>query len=130
MQVRSIYVLLALLFLFPITALAQESALTGGSEEPQKEAPAADKNSTVDSNKKKDGEIEDWSDIVELLLNPTPLITALYVVFVIVVLILGCRQEMRRNKERTLALNAWATEKGLNFSPRGRRPDLKLITRF
>jgi hypothetical protein len=52
MQVRIIYVLWALLFLFPITALAQESALTGGSEEPQKETPAADKNSTVDSNKK------------------------------------------------------------------------------
>ena len=50
---RTIYVLWALLFLCPITALAQESALTGGSEEPQKEAPAADKNSTVDSNKKR-----------------------------------------------------------------------------
>jgi hypothetical protein len=117
MQVRTIYVLWALLFLCPITALAQESALTGGSEEPQKEAPAADKNSTVDSNKKKDGEIEDWSDFVELLLNPTPFITAFYVVFVIVVIILGSRQEMRRNKDRNLTWNAWATQNGFEFSP-------------
>jgi len=124
MQVRIIYVLWALLFLFPITALAQESALTGGSEEHQKEAPAAEKNSTVDSNKKKDGEIEDWSDFVELLLNPTPLITAFYVVFVIVVLILATPQQIRRNKEqirrdkdRTQTLNAWATENGFEFSP-------------
>ena len=86
---RTNYVLWALLFLCPITALAQESALTGGSEEPQKEIPAADKNSTVDSNKKQGEKSDDWSDIIELLLNPTPLITALYVVFIIVVLILG-----------------------------------------
>ena len=59
MQVRTIYVLWALLFLCPITALAQESALTGGSEEPQKEAPAADKNSTVDSNKKQGEKSDD-----------------------------------------------------------------------
>jgi len=125
MQVRIIYVLWALLFLFPITALAQESALTGGSEETQKETPSADKNSTVDSNKK-DGEIEDWSDFVELLLNPTPLITALYIVFVIVVLILAARspqqirrnkEQIRRNKDRILTLNAWATENGFEFSP-------------
>ena len=114
---RSIYVLWALLFLFPITALAQESALTGGSEEPQKETPAADKNSTVDSNKKQGEKSDDWSDIVELLLNPTPLITALYIVFFIVVLILGGLQQIRRNKERTLALNTWATENGFEFSP-------------
>ena len=74
--------------------------------------------------KKKDGEIEDWSDFVELLLNPTPLITAFYVVFVIVVLILATPQQIRRNKEqirrdkdRTQTLNAWATENGFEFSP-------------
>lgn len=114
---RTIYVLWALLFLYPITALAQESALTGGSEEPQKETPAADKNSTVDSNKKQGEKSDDWSDIIELLLNPTPLITALYVVFIIVVLILGGLQQIRRNKERTLALNTWATENGFEYLP-------------
>jgi len=127
MQVRTIYVLWALLFLCPITALAQESALTGGSEEPQKETPAADKNSTVDSNKKQGEKSDDWSDIIELLLNPTPLITALYVVFIIVLLILGGLQQIRRNKERTLALNAWATENGFEYLP---TQDDELLTKM
>ena len=66
MQVRIIYVLWTLLFWFPITALAQESALTGGSEETQSEISAADKDSTADSDKKQGEKSDDWSDIIEL----------------------------------------------------------------
>jgi hypothetical protein len=44
-----------------------------------------------------------------------------------VLLILGGLQQIRRNKERTLALNAWATENGFEYLP---TQDDELLTKM
>ena len=96
------YVLLSLLFLFPICSLAQEGALTGGSEDAQKESSAVDKESIADSEKK-----HDWWTLVSIIAT----------IFIIGVILLIVRIVKRREKERTLILNALATEIGLEFLP-------------
>ena len=96
------YVLLALLFLFPIRPVAQEGALTGGSEEAQKESTAVDKESIADSDKKHGG----WT-----------LVGIIVTIFISGVILLIIYIRKRREKERSLILNALATEIGLEFLP-------------
>jgi hypothetical protein len=96
------YVLLSLLFLFPICPLAQEGALTGGAEDAQKESSAVDKESIADSEKKHDR----WA-----------LVGIIATIFIIGVILLIVRIVKRREKERTLILNALAMEIGLDFLP-------------
>ena len=104
------YALLALLFLFPICSLAQEGALTGGSEEAQKESAAVDKESIADSDKKQGGrEQEIWA--------VWALAGIIVAGIIIGVIWLRVRTVKRREKERALILNALATEIGLEFLP-------------
>ena len=104
------YVLLALLFLFPIRPVAQEGALTGGSEEAQKESSAVDKESIADSDKKHgEREQEIWAGWA---------LAGIIVAGIIIgVILLRLRIVKRREKERSLILNALATEIGLEFLP-------------
>ena len=104
------YALLALLFLFPICSLAQEGALTGGSEEAQKEIAAVDKESIADSDKKHgEREQEIWAGWA---------LAGIIVAGIIIgVILLRVRIVKRREKERSLILNALATEIGLEFLP-------------
>ena len=104
------YVLLALLLLFPIRPLAQEGALTGGSEDVQKESSAVDKESIADSDKKHgEREQEIWAGWA---------LAGIIVAGIIIgVILLRVRIVKRREKERSLILNALATEIGLDFLP-------------
>jgi len=104
------YVLLALLLLFPIRPLAQEGALTGGSEDVQKESSAVDKESIADSDKKHgEREQEIWAGWA---------LAGIIVAGIIIgVILLRLRIVKRREKERSLILNALATEIGLDFLP-------------
>jgi len=96
------YVLLVSLFLFPICPLAQEGALTGGSEEVQKESSAIDKESIADSDKKHGG----WTRVGIIV-----------TIFISGVILLIIYIHKRREKKRTLILNALAMEIGLDFLP-------------
>ena len=105
------YVLLALLFLFPIPALTQESVLAGGSEEAMKDSSAVGKESTADPDKKNDGGEQGIGRGAEagIIVASTVFISG------VILLIIYIRK--RREKERTLILNALAMEIGLDFLP-------------
>ena len=103
------YLLLFLLFLLPICSLAQEGALTGGSEETQKENSAINKESTADSSKKHDGGEQETGG--------RALAGIIVAGIIIGVILLIVRIVKRREKERTLILNALAMEIGLDFLP-------------
>ena len=104
------YVLLALLFFFPICLLSQEGALTGGSEDAQKDSSAVDKESIADFDKKNgEREQEIWA--------AWALAGTIGAGIILGVILLRLRIVKRREKERSLILNALATEIGLEFLP-------------